>query len=266
MPLRAARGASGAYHCQEPGCNKSFTLTKDLRRHVTTIHQSLRNFQCPHCTKSVTQRGNLNTHIQAIHSSNKKPWRCSFPDCDAEFGDGSARRRHEVEQHANDPDFADDALPPVPSYECPDCEKEFKRKDKLKLHVLGRHPGMWETYTPQQLQNRAVAEAKRLREEIPEPGIFFKRTKGITALEPPKQNEPTPLRTWPKRSKAAKTAESDDRPIEDAFAALSGLNGERGDEDHGEPNDRGIEEAFAALDGLDEDEDSDDDSDEEDDL
>ncbi|KAG8873572.1 hypothetical protein FRB98_008893 [Tulasnella sp. 332] len=270
MPPRAPRGTSGAHHCQEPDCNRSFTLPKDLKRHITTVHQSLRNFSCPHCSKSFTQKGNLNTHIQAIHSSNKKPWRCSFPNCDVEFGDGAARRRHEIEQHADDLDSDEDEglLPPVPNYECPDCEKEFKRKDKLKSHVLSRHPGKWQTYTPEQLQNRAVAKTKRLKDEIPEPGIFFKRTKAVFEPRAPTQMEPTPRRMWPLRSRTVGMGAPKDRGIEEAFAALDGLNGEPDDnEDDREPNDRAIEEAFAALDDLDEDKDSDeDDEDDEDDI
>ncbi|KAG9009055.1 hypothetical protein FRB94_012579 [Tulasnella sp. JGI-2019a] len=241
MKTRAARGASGDHHCQEDGCLKSFTLAKDLRRHVVTVHQRIRNFQCPSCSKSFGQKGGLKIHIQAIHSSNRKPWQCSYPDCEAEFSDGAGRIRHEAEQHAGPDDG-----PVEKSLECLDCNKVFKRKERLKRHVLKWHPGKREIYKWEQIQN-SVMVAKAAEGESPPHKFVFRRPRQDDTPESMPDQQTEAIHRPSQRARAQNTDE-DYRAIEEVFAALDGLDGGSDGEGEEMANDSAVEDKFSATD------------------
>ncbi|KAG8981440.1 hypothetical protein FRB93_008686 [Tulasnella sp. JGI-2019a] len=144
----------GNFPCSNEGCDTRFTRQADLQRHLSNVHERLRNFRCTACPKRFGLAANLKTHFLAVHSS-EKPVACRIPGCDVRFGDQSARIRHEFALHAE------------PGFICRDCPEKFKRKENLKHHVITRHPGSWKTYTPAQLKNQMTT--KRFYAEVLKP-------------------------------------------------------------------------------------------------
>ena len=49
-------------------CGKLFSGAVNLKKHISTVHEGLKNYKCESCGKSFTQAGSLKNHIDAIHS------------------------------------------------------------------------------------------------------------------------------------------------------------------------------------------------------
>ena len=49
-------------------CNKGFSSKDRLRRHVTTVHEKLKNYKCTYCETAYGQKGDLNRHIRKVHN------------------------------------------------------------------------------------------------------------------------------------------------------------------------------------------------------
>ena len=62
------------YQCE--GCELSFTLNGDLKKHVKEVHQKLKAFRCEYCSASFSRKYNLKDHVIAIHTK-LKPFRWS---------------------------------------------------------------------------------------------------------------------------------------------------------------------------------------------
>lgn len=150
-----------SYPCEEEGCDKTFTRSSDRKRHVDTIHKKIHKFTCTvlGCGSTFTQQSGLTVHLKAKHSP-VRHFHCRVPGCEDNpvgFGDGSARLRHEFEQHA------------PAGFVCPElhCGEAFKRQKYLKAHADDLHPGKWKTYAKDQTKNTWTA--KRFDKEILEP-------------------------------------------------------------------------------------------------
>ena len=68
--------------CRHNRCNKAYTTSFSLRRHMTT-HQSDRKFSCPTCGKQFALAQYLKEHMY-IHND-QKPFRCDYPGCNMSF-------------------------------------------------------------------------------------------------------------------------------------------------------------------------------------
>ena len=53
-------------------CGQSFTR---LKRHVKTVHEQVRDFECQQCDKAYSMKDDLNKHIKRVH--NLKRHKCS---------------------------------------------------------------------------------------------------------------------------------------------------------------------------------------------
>ena len=53
------------YNCNS--CEKSFTQSGHLKRHIKGLHEGQRNCKCDSCGKSYTQSGHLKLHIKTLH-------------------------------------------------------------------------------------------------------------------------------------------------------------------------------------------------------
>ena len=59
------------YYCQ--ACDKSYTQSSSLKTHILTFHRGQKPYSCQACDKSYTQSHNLKTHIQKVHEGLKLP-------------------------------------------------------------------------------------------------------------------------------------------------------------------------------------------------
>ena len=77
------------YECQQ--CNKAFTKTSNLTRHIQSIHECVK-YACNQCDHQFTTQSSLTTHIQSKHEGVK--YACN--QCDYEAG-----YRHDLISHMN---------------------------------------------------------------------------------------------------------------------------------------------------------------------
>ncbi len=112
------------FHCDYEGCSAAFTLKNSLLNHYNT-HTGKREY-CPFCEKGFSQKSALRTHIKTMHE-HLKPYRCVFENCNAAFSLKVSLKEHMVEHTGQFP------------YICMWCQKGFKQKGNLKIHVQKRH-------------------------------------------------------------------------------------------------------------------------------
>ena len=49
-------------------CNKEFESSYNLKKHVTIVHEKLKNFKCTYCEVAYGQKGDLNRHVKKVHN------------------------------------------------------------------------------------------------------------------------------------------------------------------------------------------------------
>ena len=55
------------YKCES--CSKSFSQTRNLKRHINTVHEGHKDYKCESCGKSFSEAGSLKKHIHTIHKT-----------------------------------------------------------------------------------------------------------------------------------------------------------------------------------------------------
>ena len=53
-------------------CSASFVSKKDLRGHISSVHEGLKPFDCTFCKKSFSRKTNMAQHIKNVHDKKKK--------------------------------------------------------------------------------------------------------------------------------------------------------------------------------------------------
>lgn len=74
-------------------CNKVFTLTANLNRHIRQVHISPHNFQCTLCEHWFKTIPNLYRHIRFVHLD-LKVYKLHCPHCNKGFAFLSDLTRH----------------------------------------------------------------------------------------------------------------------------------------------------------------------------
>lgn len=121
----AEANADGKYPCTI--CNEGVSNRYSLGPHVMRVHSKQKSKVCPYCDRAFTCTGDLTRHIR-IHT-NMKPFKCNYPDCDYAFrasGDLHKHlRRHKTGQDGSNRRFT-----------CDLCERSFERNYDLKRHKM----------------------------------------------------------------------------------------------------------------------------------
>lgn len=102
-------------------CNKTFASDKRLRLHLQ-VHRKLKPFQCNICNSSFHMKKYLSSHML---KHGKREFQCSV--CQVTF-----KRQDLLQRHMK--------LHEMKMFQCPfketlNCNREFSRSDKLKLHL-----------------------------------------------------------------------------------------------------------------------------------
>lgn len=105
-------------------CEAKFGLKADLGRHRYRIHES-RAFCCVTCGKSFTARDQLDLHIRITHEEDSRPWECK--KCRIRFGRKSSLTRHEQTVHQQT------------RFECKFCKKSYSQKFDAVRHERKVH-------------------------------------------------------------------------------------------------------------------------------
>ena len=100
-------------------CNKKFTASRDLKKHIDIVHFNKKEMykkECPICHTRVQQ---LKTHIRFIHRNEGKS--CEYnnvcPKCDKTFSNDYKVKRHIQTVHEG-----------VKNWQCTICPKRFSEK------------------------------------------------------------------------------------------------------------------------------------------
>jgi hypothetical protein len=126
---------AGRFTCTYPGCNKSFSTSAILKRHIKE-HSGERPFACTAegCNKRFARKYDLKVHMRS--HTGEKPYMCTFPGCERKFSRSSDLRLHERIHKGEKPFICD----------CEGCRKRFVRYADLKKHKRthevheGHHP------------------------------------------------------------------------------------------------------------------------------
>ena len=69
---------------------------KTLRRHIKSIHEGIKPYQCSMCDAKYAVKSYLNEHMISVHES-KRPYECAF--CESKFKIQKNLNRHIREVH-----------------------------------------------------------------------------------------------------------------------------------------------------------------------
>ena len=107
------------YHCDYPGCCRSFARQWMLNKHRNS---HIRPYPCSECGKSFTSSKHLRVHLRSHHNDRNEI--CTF--CDISFIDSSTLRNHMKSAHSDGVSFT--------PYVCRVCRKSFVKKSLLERH------------------------------------------------------------------------------------------------------------------------------------
>lgn len=121
----AESNADGKFQCTI--CQEVVSNRYSLGPHVMRVHSKHKSKVCPFCDRAFTCTGDLTRHIR-IHT-NSKPFKCNYPDCTYAFrasGDLHKHlRRHQTVQDGSNRRFT-----------CDLCDRSFERNYDLKRHKM----------------------------------------------------------------------------------------------------------------------------------
>ena len=72
-------------------CEKSFSQKCALKKHTETVHEAKREFDCQNCKKKLSAKQHLENHISIVHEK-IKPFSCDT--CNRKFGTKLELQRH----------------------------------------------------------------------------------------------------------------------------------------------------------------------------
>eukprot|EP00730_Choanoeca_flexa_P001330 TRINITY_DN10587_c0_g1_i1.p1 TRINITY_DN10587_c0_g1~~TRINITY_DN10587_c0_g1_i1.p1 ORF type:complete len:517 (+),score=120.86 TRINITY_DN10587_c0_g1_i1:1539-3089(+) len=117
--------------CTHPGCDRRFHRASDLRSHLLT-HNPDRKFRCTQsgCSASFTRQADLQTHVRRNHG----PLTCHIKSCKRSFKTRTQLTKHLRDVHDEDPDD--------PSFQPDDVQAgtSSRRRAKRKYNIAQHQP------------------------------------------------------------------------------------------------------------------------------
>lgn len=111
--------SSPRYVCDK--CGKSFRIKSSMKLHWR-IHLNIgKLYQCDLCSEKFNFKHSYIAHLR--NHSGEKPFQCAV--CGVVFNLNNKLRNHMMRMHSDDPTV---------SYPCTQCDKQFTRLDRLKIH------------------------------------------------------------------------------------------------------------------------------------
>ena len=97
-----------------------------MTKHLSTVHEGKKPFECSICDYKCSQKGPLNLHFSTIHEG-KKPFNCSI--CDYKCSVKGSLAKHIASIHESKQPF-----------KCSICHfKHFSKKQSLTKHMASLH-------------------------------------------------------------------------------------------------------------------------------
>ena len=114
------------YHCKE--CTMTFSLIKDLKKHVQLVHRVKSQLTCVHCSTVCRSQKTLITHLKVVHNDHESGLKCSCGVCGKKFQKLSNLEDH-ILRHSE-----------IKQFGCMYCPKRCATKQDLDRH-LRSHSG-----------------------------------------------------------------------------------------------------------------------------
>ena len=113
------------FSCDVDDCKSTFIHRGNLNKHIRSVHNKERPYQCGQCLKKFSDKNSVKWHILIVHDK-EKPHQCD--QCLKKFADKSHLRRHIEGVHENRKPF-----------QCEHCSKKFNRKENMLVHIVLMH-------------------------------------------------------------------------------------------------------------------------------
>lgn len=143
-------------------CGATFTKRFSVPPHIMRIHMRKKDKVCPYCDRAFSQTGDLTRHVRT--HTGLKPFKCEYPGCKLAFvasGDlikhskrhslegvpkpyvcevcrQAFERNYDLTRHKLRHQMDED--PSLAGFKCEICQKRFARKDQYRNHTY-RHLG-----------------------------------------------------------------------------------------------------------------------------
>jgi len=111
--------------CDFIDCKSTFAEKYSLERHIKSVHNGEKSYECSQCLKKFSDKSNMKKHTESVHNG-EKPYECS--QCLKKCSEKTNLRKHIELVHKK-----------VRPYQCTQCLKKFGAKQKLTLHIQNVH-------------------------------------------------------------------------------------------------------------------------------
>lgn len=151
--------------CEHEGCDRTFTTTFNLRRHIKQVHQLQVKFKCMYCQKYLSSKQNLKDHLNT--HTGARPYHCDWPNCKAEFRQLSLFYLHkQLHIELENQEAAISAS----------CVNKFSFVKKLSQDVLKETHKLEEIITGEDLILQPIKEERQITQKLPS---FFRYNIGL---------------------------------------------------------------------------------------
>ena len=137
-----------------PICHHKFHSLRDLKRHISGVHEGRKEVQCQLCGKFFSCSNTLSTHVRCVHLK-IKAFQCL--QCSKSFTLADTLKKHMIWAHSKERPFVCDRCPKafaiknqlanhikvvhekMKRFQCPSCHLKFGQKATLDKHVARIH-------------------------------------------------------------------------------------------------------------------------------